>query len=100
MSRIQDIAQRHASQNPLVKTEYTDYGEYMKAQENLTKKVISKEAKTCELCGYPMTWKGHKLTEKEKKWSIHDVCREKAMRLLDRDSGILRDRKEKRLNTV
>ncbi len=85
---------------PIVKTEYTNYDEYLDAQTRITKDLISKPAVTCELCGYPMDYKGHKLSKREEKWSIHDVCRDKAERMLDRDSGIARERRGTRVNTA
>lgn len=85
---------------PIVKTEYTNYEEYLDAQSRITKELISKPAVTCELCGYPMDYKGHKLSKMEAKWSIHDVCRDKAERLLDRDSGITRERRGSRVNVA
>ena len=101
MSRIQDIAKAHEEhRKALVPTEYTDYDEYINAQSHLTQRLINQPPRSCELCGYPMDYKGHKLTDREKKWSIHDVCRKKMEKQMDRESGINRDRRAKRVNTV
>lgn len=58
-------------------------------------KLFSKPALTCELCGFPMNHKGHVLTEWEEKWSTHEVCRDKAHAMLDRQSGIARERRRR-----
>lgn len=98
---IQDIvAAREEHQKALVPVEYTDYDEYINAQSHLTQRLITQPSKSCELCGYPMDYKGHKLTEREQKWSVHDVCRAKMEKQIDRASGINRDRRAKRVNTV
>ena len=96
MSRVNDILNNREA---LVKTEYTNYEEYLDAQTRLTKRLTSQPAKTCELCGYPMDYKGHRLSEKEKKWSIHDVCKTKMEGMLDRNTGIARERRGNRVNT-
>lgn len=59
------------------------------------RKFFSKPAKTCTLCGYPMDYNGHKLTEWEEKWSTHEPCRDKAHGMLDRETGIARERRRK-----
>lgn len=98
---IQEILEaRKAHQEAIAPTEYTNYDEYMSAQARLTQRLISQPARVCELCGYDMDHKGHKLSEREKKWSVHDVCKKKLEAQLDRDTGVARDRRQKRLNTV
>lgn len=98
---IQEILEaRKAHQQAIAPTEYSNYEEYMDAQSKLTQRLINQPAKVCELCGYDMDHKGHKLSEKEKKWSIHDVCRRKLEKQLDRDTGIATERRGKRVNTV
>ena len=97
---IQDIVSRREQMQPKIQTEYTNYEEYLDAQSRITKSLISQPARTCELCGYPMDYKGHKLSKMEAKWSIHDVCRAKAEKMLDRDSGITRERRGSRVNVA
>jgi hypothetical protein len=60
------------------------------------RRLFSRPALTCELCGYPMNYNGHKLTPWEQKWSTHEVCRDKALQMLDRQSGITRERRRRR----
>jgi hypothetical protein len=88
-----DIQQMAQQRQQIVKTEYTDYNEYMDAQKYIHDTLQSKPAVTCELCGYPMDYNGHILSEKEQKWSIHEVCRKKMENMLDRETGIARERK-------
>jgi len=64
-------------------------------QDENHRKFFAKPAVTCGLCGYPMDYNGHKLTEWEAKWSIHEPCREKAHKMLDRDTGITRERRQR-----
>ena len=97
---INDIVADRAAQQPIVPTEYTNFNDYLDAQTRLTQRLINQPARTCELCGYPMDYKGHKLTKWENKWSIHEVCKRKAENMLDRDSGIARERKGNRVNTA
>lgn len=94
--RYRDLAdiQRIASERqPLVPTEYSNYDEYLKAQKYLHEQVFKQPANVCELCGYPMNYKGHQLTEWEKKWSVHEVCKKKLDAMLDRQTGISRERR-------
>ena len=98
--RIDDIVAARKAQQPIVQTEYTNYDDYLDAQSRLTQRLINQPAITCELCGYPMDYKGHKVTKWETKWSIHEVCKRKAESMLDRDSGIARERKGNRVNTA
>lgn len=65
----------------------------MRQYDENHRKLFSKPAKTCVLCGYPMDYQGHKATEWEIKWSTHAPCHEKALKMLDRESGIARERK-------
>lgn len=91
LSKIQQAA---ASRQQLVPTEYTNYDEYMDAQSRITKHLTSQPARTCEMCGYPMDYNGHQLSEREQKWSVHDVCQAKVESMLDRQTGIARERLE------
>jgi hypothetical protein len=88
-----DIQQMANERKQVVKTEYTNYNEYMDAQKYAHEVLQSQPAVTCELCGYPMDYNGHVLSERESKWSIHDVCRKKMEGMLDRETGIARERK-------
>lgn len=91
-SSIQQMAQRSRKER-IAPTEYKNYDDYLKAQKQVHEHLHSKPAISCELCGYPLTYNGHKPTEREQKWSIHDVCQEKMSRMLDRETGIARERK-------
>lgn len=73
--------------------EWTNYDEYMNDQKRIHDETFSRPALFCNLCGYPMDYNGHKLTEWETKWSTHEICKKKVSDRLDRESGILRDRK-------
>lgn len=85
-------AQQH-SKHRIAKTEYRDYNEYMDAQKYVHEELHNKPAISCELCGYPMDYNGHVPTEWEAKWSIHEVCKKKMDNMLDRETGITRERK-------
>lgn len=82
-----------AGKDPLVKMEYTNYDEYLLAQKQVHDHFFSLPAKNCELCGYPMDYNNHILSEREFKWSVHDVCKKKMDTMLDRETGIHRERK-------
>lgn len=88
-----DIRSMGGERKQLVKTEYTNYEEYMEAQKYIHEQYQSQPADVCTLCGYPMDYNGHVLTEYERKWSTHDVCKKKMEGLLDRETGIARERK-------
>ncbi|WP_422661691.1 hypothetical protein ACK8P5_26580 (plasmid) [Paenibacillus sp. EC2-1] len=77
----------------LQRKEWTNYDDYLRDQKRIHEKVFSRPALFCNLCGYPMDYQGHKMTEWEEKWSTHEVCKKKMNNFLDRESGILRDRK-------
>lgn len=77
----------------LVKTEYTNYEEYLEAQKHVNDHYFGLPAKNCELCGYPMDYNKHKMSEWEFKWSVHEVCRDSMHGMLDRETGIARERK-------
>lgn len=62
-------------------------------QDENHKKFFAKPALTCGLCGYPMDYNGHVPTAWEQKWSVHEPCKEKAHSMLDRNTGITRERK-------
>lgn len=89
-----DIRNMQQERKPIAKTEYTNYEEYLQAQKELNEQYQSLPAKICTLCGYPMDYKGHKLSKSEKKWSVHDVCKQKMNDMLDRESGVARERRE------
>lgn len=90
LSKIRKAAERRQ----IAPTEYINYDDYMDAQKRLTKQLTSQPAQICEMCGYPMNYNGHKLSEWERKWSIHEVCKDKVSGMLDRKTGITRERKE------
>lgn len=89
LADIKNMAERA----PLVKTEYTNYDEYLEAQKKVNDHFFAQPAKNCELCGYPMDYQGHVLTEWEVKWSVHEVCQKSMHSMLDRESGVARERK-------
>lgn len=91
--RGQADIQQMGGRQPLVKSEYTNYDEYLSAQDQVHRELLSKPAKTCELCGYPMDYNNHVPSEWERKWSIHSVCKRKLDGMLDRETGISRERK-------
>lgn len=87
---------RNMGGNPtqqIVKTEYTNYEEYLEAQKKVNDHYFSLPAKNCELCGYPMDYNKHQMTEWEFKWSVHEVCKNSMHGMLDRETGIARERK-------
>lgn len=86
---MQDIRNRQQ----LVKTEYTNYEEYLEAQKRVNDFYFAQPAKACELCGYPMDHQGHKPTEWETKWSVHEVCKKSMHSMLDREAGVARERR-------
>ncbi len=87
MSRLADIQKRLAqSKQPQQQKRRVEYDEKHK-------KLFSRPPLTCELCGYPMDYNGYKPDKWEIKWSTHNTCKEKAFKLLDRQSGIARERK-------
>lgn len=75
---------------------WRSYEEYMRDQKKIADQMKAKPAISCELCGYPMDYKGHKLTKWERDWSVHEVCKAKLGNLLDRQSGAARDRRMRR----
>lgn len=87
-----DIQNMQAQRKQLVPTEFTNYDEYLKAQKAIHDHMFQQEAAVCQLCGYPMNYNGHKLSEREEKWSVHDVCNKKMEGMLDRKTGIARER--------
>jgi hypothetical protein len=90
---LADIQNMNTERKQLVKTEYRSYDEYMDAQSYVHKQLHTKPAEQCELCGYAMDYNGHVLSEWETKWSIHEVCKKKMDNMLDRETGIARERK-------
>jgi hypothetical protein len=91
-SDIQKMANQ--SRQQLVKTEYTNYDEYLAAQKQMNDHYFAKPPENCELCGFPMDYNKHVLTEWEEKWSVHEYCRDKMAGMLDRETGIARERRE------
>lgn len=91
-SSIQKMAQR-ASKQRIAPTEYKNYDDYLNAQKHVHDHLHSKPAEMCELCGFPMDYNGHQLSAWEDRWSIHEVCRDKMGGMLDRETGIARERK-------
>lgn len=73
---------------------WTNYDEYIAAQRRFFEEMKAKPANYCTLCGYPMDYNGHKPTEWELTWSTHEPCRDSALRMLDRESGIARERRQ------
>lgn len=92
-SSIQKMAKR-ATKERIAQTEYRNYDDYMNAQKDIHQHLHAKPADMCELCGYAMDYNGHQLSAWEQKWSIHEVCRDKMGGMLDRETGIARERRE------
>ncbi len=92
-SKGSDIRQM-ANRKPVIKQlEYTSESDYLMAQKKLHDYVFSQPAKNCTLCGYPMDYQGHQPCEWEKKWSTHQICKDKMHKMLDRETGITRERR-------
>lgn len=70
------------------------YEDMVAAQRENYEKMRNKPANYCVLCGYPMNYNGHQPTEWELIWSTHEPCREAAFRMLDRESGVARERRQ------
>ena len=64
-------------------------------QDEHHKAFFAQPAIICGMCGYPMDYEGHVLTDWEKKWSIHEPCKIKVGNMLDRETGIARERNQK-----
>lgn len=87
---------QEVSKDPTQRRQWTNYDEYIKDQRSIFDQMKSKPAQFCGLCGYPMDYNGHKLTEWEKIWSVHEVCKSKMGNYLDRESGVARERRSRR----
>lgn len=73
----------------------------MKREQGLDPNALrhfSRPAIQCEFCGAPMnahpeTGQPYQMSEWERKWSIHRTCAEKAWNQMDRQAGVLSQRK-------
>ncbi len=73
--------------------EWTNYDQYLNDQRKIFDNLQKVPAKFCVLCGYPLDYNNHVPTEPEQKWSVHEPCQKKAWAMLDRETGVTRERK-------
>ena len=91
----QHRAQQKMDYENVKRREWTNYDDYIRDQRMIFEQMKAKPAKICGLCGYAMDYNGHKLTEWEETWSVHEVCKAKMSNYLDRESGVARERRRR-----
>lgn len=88
-NNVKQVAKRRVAEKSTKTVELLDNNKFAQTQQ----KFFSRPAIRCTLCGYPMDYNGYKPDEWEKKWSTHKSCRDKAHSMLDRATGITRERR-------
>lgn len=83
------VRQRAAEKKPTKTVELLDNNKFAQIHQ----KFFSRPAIKCTLCGYPMDYNGYVPNEWERRWSTHEPCRNKAHSMLDRATGITRERR-------
>lgn len=94
--RQQQTKKLEVSKDPNQRKQWTNYDEYINDQRTVFNEMKQRPAQFCGLCGYEMNYNGHKLTEWEKIWSVHEVCKAKMSGYLDREAGVARERRSRR----